>query len=73
MGLWDQCYDFLNIRAEKCGVFCSKYCWGNVVIIIFCDFGQFSAKEIGVFLKIHCYDPIFAQTSQNFSQNFFDK
>jgi hypothetical protein len=32
----------------------------DVMITIFCDFRQFSAKKIGVFLKNQCYDRIFA-------------
>jgi hypothetical protein len=28
----------------------------DVMITIFCDFCQFSAKKIGVFLKNQCYD-----------------
>jgi hypothetical protein len=31
----------------------------DVMITIFCDFRQFSAKQIGVFLKIQCYDQNF--------------
>jgi hypothetical protein len=33
-----------------------------------CDFCQFSAKKIGVFLKIQCYDQIFAKTSCSLSK-----
>jgi hypothetical protein len=32
----------------------------DVMIAIFCDFRQFSAKKIGVFLKNQCYDQNFA-------------
>jgi hypothetical protein len=32
----------------------------DVMITIFCDFRQFSAKKIGVFLKNQCYCQIFA-------------
>jgi hypothetical protein len=52
----------------------------DVIITIFCDFCQFSAKKIGVFPKYHCYDPIFkkitfvvSQKRQFFSQNFSAK
>jgi hypothetical protein len=31
----------------------------DVMITIFCDFWQFSAKKIGVFLKNQCYDQNF--------------
>jgi hypothetical protein len=31
----------------------------DVMITIFCDFRQFSAKKIGVFLKNQCYDQLF--------------
>jgi hypothetical protein len=33
------------------------------LIIIFCDFCQFSAEKFGVLLKKQCYDKIFAKTS----------
>jgi hypothetical protein len=32
----------------------------DVMTTIFCDFCQFSAEKIGVFLKNQCYDQIFA-------------
>jgi hypothetical protein len=32
----------------------------DVMITIFCDFGQFLAKKIGVFLKNQCHDQNFA-------------
>jgi hypothetical protein len=40
----------------------------DVMITIFCDFWQFSAKKIGVFLKNQCYDQIFAKTSCSLSK-----
>jgi hypothetical protein len=39
------------------------------MITMFCDFCQFSAKIIGVFLKNQCYDHIFAKTSSSLSKN----
>jgi hypothetical protein len=39
-----------------------------VMITIFCDFRQFSAKKIGVFLKNQCYDQNFAYFSFVLSQ-----
>jgi hypothetical protein len=52
----------------------------DVIITIFCDFCQLSAKN-GVFLKNQCYGPIFAQFSfvlskknpHFFSPNFWAK
>jgi hypothetical protein len=32
----------------------------DVVITVFCNFKQLSAKKIGVFLKKQCHDPSFA-------------
>jgi hypothetical protein len=40
----------------------------NVMITLFCDFCQFSAKKIGVFLKNQYYDQIFAKTSCSLSK-----
>jgi hypothetical protein len=31
----------------------------DVIITIFCDFPQFLARKIGVFLKYQCYDQLF--------------
>jgi hypothetical protein len=47
----------------------------DVMITIFRDFCQFSAKKIGVFLKNNCYDKIFAKISCILSKNanFFAK
>jgi hypothetical protein len=39
------------------------------MIIIFCDFRQFSAEKNGVFLKIQSYDQIFAKASSSLSKN----
>jgi hypothetical protein len=36
-----------------------KLNWGRCYDHIFCDFWQFSAEKIGVFLKNQCYDQIF--------------
>jgi hypothetical protein len=33
----------------------------DVVITIFCDFPQFSAKKLVFFLNKHCYDQMFAK------------
>jgi hypothetical protein len=50
----------------------------DVMITNFCDFCQFSEKNIGVFLKYQCYGQILAKTSnswnrkrQTFRQIFF--
>jgi hypothetical protein len=40
----------------------------DVMITVFGDFRQFSAKKIGVFIKTQCYDQIFAQSSFVLSQ-----
>jgi hypothetical protein len=40
----------------------------DVMITIPCDFCQFSAKKISVFLKNQCYDQIFAKTSCTWSK-----
>jgi hypothetical protein len=40
----------------------------DVMITIFCDFRQFSAKQIAVFLKNQCYDQIFAKSSSSLSK-----
>jgi hypothetical protein len=52
----------------------------DVMITIFGDFSQFSAKKIGVFLKYQCYDQLFSkfsfvlsQKTPIFLQNFFAK
>jgi hypothetical protein len=47
----------------------------DVMITIFCDFSQFSAKKIGVFLKFQCYDQLFSKFSFVLSQKrqFFRK
>jgi hypothetical protein len=46
----------------------------DVMITIFCDFSQFSAKN-GVFLKYQCYDQLFSKFSFVLSQKrqFFAK
>jgi hypothetical protein len=41
----------------------------DVMITIFCDFRQSSAKKIGVFLKNQSYDQIFAKTSSSLTKN----
>jgi hypothetical protein len=38
------------------------------MITIFCNFGQFSAKKIGVFIKKQCYDQNFSKFSFVLSQ-----
>jgi hypothetical protein len=48
----------------------------DVMITIFCEFSQFSALKIGVFLKYQCYDQIFFQNLALFwakNGNFFAK
>jgi hypothetical protein len=40
----------------------------DVMIKIFCNFGNFSAQKIGVFLENQCYDQNFASFSFVFSQ-----
>jgi hypothetical protein len=40
----------------------------DVMITIFCDFPQFSAKKIDVFLKYQCYDQLFSKFSFVLSQ-----
>jgi hypothetical protein len=40
----------------------------DVMVAIFCDFWQFSAKKIGVFLKNQCYDQLFSKFSFVLSQ-----
>jgi hypothetical protein len=49
-----------NTNPKRSGV--------DVMITIFCDFPQFSAKEIGVFLKYQCYDQFFSTFSFVLSQ-----
>jgi hypothetical protein len=65
-------------------IFQRRYCWDksrvagwwvhsmnpgvDVMITIFCDFRQFSAKKIGVFLKNQCYDQFFSKFSFVLSQ-----
>jgi hypothetical protein len=49
----------------------------DVMITIFCDFCQFSAKQFAFFSKTKCYDQIFAKSSSSLSKianifaNFF--
>jgi Holliday junction resolvasome RuvABC DNA-binding subunit len=47
----------------------------DVMITIFCDFSQFSAKKIGVFLKYQCNDQIILKFGFVLSQkrHFFRK
>jgi ABC-type uncharacterized transport system fused permease/ATPase subunit len=47
----------------------------DVMITIFCDFRQFSAKKIGVLPKYQCYDQLFSKFSFVLSQKrqFFRK
>jgi hypothetical protein len=40
----------------------------DVMITIFCDFCQFSAKKLCVFLKNQCYAQIFAKNSSSLSK-----
>jgi hypothetical protein len=45
---------------------CSFIKWApgvDVMITVFGDFSQFSAKKIGVFLKYQCYDQLFSKFS----------
>jgi hypothetical protein len=49
----------VNVGTNKFGTGI-RNAGADVMITIFCDFGQFSAKKIGVFLKNQCYDQIFA-------------
>jgi hypothetical protein len=41
----------------------------DVMITIFCDFWQFSAKKIGVFLKNQCYDQLFSKIGSFWDKN----
>jgi hypothetical protein len=41
-------------------IFIPKEAGVDVMITIYCDFCQFSAKKIGVFLKSQCHDEIFS-------------
>jgi hypothetical protein len=47
----------------------------DVMVNVFCDFCQFSAKKFGGFLKSQCYDNFFAKYSSSLSQkrHFFVK
>jgi hypothetical protein len=73
----NQCYDQIfgkvaTVRAKNADIF-AKFFGKNifkiitsvpgvdVMITIFCDLCQFSAKKIGVFLKNQCYGQIFAK------------
>jgi hypothetical protein len=50
-----------NPRPEKCTACEQSHARAgvDVMITIFCDFPQFSAKKMGVFLKYHWYEQLF--------------
>jgi hypothetical protein len=50
-------------RLKLCINFFTNSSGADVVITIFCDFSQFSAKKIGVFLKYQYYDQLFSKFS----------
>jgi hypothetical protein len=50
-------------------IFLHKTSGVDVMIIMICDFHQFSAKKIGVFLKNQCYDPNFAKSISIWNKN----
>jgi hypothetical protein len=76
---------FFASRKRKKLVTCEsnapEACTGvDVMITIFCDFWQFSAKQIGVFLKNQCYDQnvayfsfVLSKNNANFFAKFFCK
>jgi hypothetical protein len=51
----------------QCGIF-SLFSGVNVMIKIFCDFRQFSAKKLVFFTKNQCHDPNFSKTSSNLNK-----
>jgi hypothetical protein len=61
--------------AAVWAVFYTNSSGSDVMITIFCDFSQFSAKKFGVFLKNQCYDHNLAKISFVLSQKrrFFGK
>jgi hypothetical protein len=56
------------IPRHRCEEQCYKLTGVDVVILIFCDFGQFFCEKIGTFLESHCYDQTFALFSFVLSQ-----
>jgi hypothetical protein len=50
-----------EITERRCLTFSLKFRTGvDIMITIFCDFRQFSAKKLALFLKNQCYDQTFA-------------
>jgi hypothetical protein len=57
---------YIHRHAWKCGIIRGRRV--DVMITIICDFRQFSAKNLALFLKNQCHYPNFSKNKQYFEQ-----